>query len=535
MKPLLLIRFCFLLAQLCIPHQRLNAQRGAGMIDDDASYKKQSVMTPLYGNTDDQAPRKINLKPYCPIPGNQGSVFSCVGWAIGFGAMTVERAVQKNQTDPAGVNDQAYSALFIYNQVKEMNSCKSGARMTGAMEWLKTNGDCYAKDFDQKTNDCQARPDIQLSAQAKDHTIRDYVRLFDVDDGPGIKINRIRQLLSKNKPVVVSIRVNLQFQELKNARVWNPSDGDEPSESHALLVVGYDDAAARFTLMNSWGTGWGDGGFIEIAYKDLAACCRYAYVLYLSAGFQPATDLTVSNGAPNISQKGRMETTNGRNTPDHVPGVERRPQSSNLPASGAAVDPQPVEMAGKIAINHFTGFAEDGTPHFERAEAILSGRHYQLAKKDWQVGDKFQLALTSALPGAYLYVVSFDANNETKILFPHNEEYGPLFKDMHESALLTLDGTAVYLPHPKKVMKIDATGKDHLCIFFSAKKIRGFKNLCEQLNQGTGLFEDRIQALLNNMTIPAGDVNYENNQISFSGFSRGDAVIIPIVIEVEAK
>jgi C1A family cysteine protease len=41
---------------------------------------------------------------------------------------------------------------------------------------------------------------------------------------------------------------------------------------HCVVVVGYDDAQGCWICRNSWGTGWGDGGFFKIAYgeKDTA-------------------------------------------------------------------------------------------------------------------------------------------------------------------------------------------------------------------------------------------------------------------------
>ncbi|MFZ5786212.1 MAG: C1 family peptidase, partial [Acidobacteriota bacterium] len=35
---------------------------------------------------------------------------------------------------------------------------------------------------------------------------------------------------------------------------------------HAVLIVGYDDATARFLFLNSWSEGWGDAGYGSIAY-----------------------------------------------------------------------------------------------------------------------------------------------------------------------------------------------------------------------------------------------------------------------------
>ena len=38
--------------------------------------------------------------------------------------------------------------------------------------------------------------------------------------------------------------------------------------AHAVLIVGYDDVNQCFLVKNSWGTGWGQGGFFKIAYSQ---------------------------------------------------------------------------------------------------------------------------------------------------------------------------------------------------------------------------------------------------------------------------
>jgi C1A family cysteine protease len=37
---------------------------------------------------------------------------------------------------------------------------------------------------------------------------------------------------------------------------------------HCVVLIGYDDAAGCWIAKNSWGTGWGDGGYFKIAYGE---------------------------------------------------------------------------------------------------------------------------------------------------------------------------------------------------------------------------------------------------------------------------
>lgn len=40
--------------------------------------------------------------------------------------------------------------------------------------------------------------------------------------------------------------------------------GNDPYGLHALVVVGYDDGMEAWIVRNSWGTGFGDAGYVYI-------------------------------------------------------------------------------------------------------------------------------------------------------------------------------------------------------------------------------------------------------------------------------
>ena len=71
---------------------------------------------------------------------------------------------------------------------------------------------------------------------------------------------RWRRWLAEQGPIATRLDVEKTWDEAKA----NGGNLDEYQEStkrggHAVCLVGY--TADRFIVRNSWGTGWGDGGF----------------------------------------------------------------------------------------------------------------------------------------------------------------------------------------------------------------------------------------------------------------------------------
>ncbi len=61
--------------------------------------------------------------------------------------------------------------------------------------------------------------------------------------------------------------------------LWDPEENEQITDGHAMCLVGYDDNkfGGAFEVMNSWGTDFGDNGFIWIKYDDFIQYTRELY------------------------------------------------------------------------------------------------------------------------------------------------------------------------------------------------------------------------------------------------------------------
>jgi hypothetical protein len=53
--------------------------------------------------------------------------------------------------------------------------------------------------------------------------------------------------------------------------IYSRTHNSNYSGSHAVLLIGYDDANQCFIVKNSWGADWGESGFFRIAYSELTS------------------------------------------------------------------------------------------------------------------------------------------------------------------------------------------------------------------------------------------------------------------------
>ncbi|HYP08301.1 MAG TPA: C1 family peptidase [Bryobacteraceae bacterium] len=76
-----------------------------------------------------------------------------------------------------------------------------------------------------------------------------------------------RNAIFTNGPVIAGIRVFEDFYFYKQG-VYRHAGGIFKG-LHAVAVVGYDDDRDCWIVKNSWGTGWGNGGFCDIGYGEV--------------------------------------------------------------------------------------------------------------------------------------------------------------------------------------------------------------------------------------------------------------------------
>ena len=166
--------------------------------------------------------------------------------------------------------------------------CGSCGSAHQALDWVKSNGiadpGCYgwpnvtndnqiatmrtSSYFNPAPNDCLGAKDYTGTTQAANYNPTSdrsgrSVRLDGYTDVGSV--NDQKTWLDTVGPLVCGYDVYDDFFGYGSG-VYKKSSTAKYAGGHVMLVVGYDDTQSCWIVKNSWGTGWGDGGYVLIGY-----------------------------------------------------------------------------------------------------------------------------------------------------------------------------------------------------------------------------------------------------------------------------
>jgi C1A family cysteine protease len=218
-------------------------------------------------------PAKVDLRKQCPPVYDQGQIGSCTANAIA-AAIEFDRLKQK-------LADFTPSRLFIYYNERSMENSvatDSGAQIRDGVKSVsqlgvppETEWPYVATPADPNTNlwppgaKPAQKPPAPVYADALQHKAVTY-------ESVSRDLAQFKGCLAAGYPFVLGFTVYSAFESSQVAKsgVLNlPTSAEQVIGGHAVMAVGYDDTAQRFTIRNSWGSGWGMKGYFTMPYAYL--------------------------------------------------------------------------------------------------------------------------------------------------------------------------------------------------------------------------------------------------------------------------
>ena len=214
----------------------------------------------------DFLPSSADLSAWLPGVGHQGTQSSCTAWATTY----YMRSYYVNRDGGNTGRSQSLSPAFVYNQLAPPGTgCSEGLYIRRALDFLKSRGAPPMESFPYAMSSCAAVPSQSVEQQAGNFRIRDWKRL---DRG---KLDDVKGEIAAGNPVVIGMLLPPSFEAHKGSEVYD--DITPSQDAHAMTVVGYDETRRAFRLINSWGVGWGDRGYVWVSYRAFQSDVLEAY------------------------------------------------------------------------------------------------------------------------------------------------------------------------------------------------------------------------------------------------------------------
>lgn len=210
-----------------------------------------------------------------PVIGDQGSQWSCIGWAFGYTAMGILTYPKYYCWSAA-----ERSPSFVYNQIKIGTSCGSSSYGYLGAEFIKTQGVCSWSLMPYSSDNCVTQPNTSQQNDAVQNKAHDWVALNKSD------VNGIKKALDLGFPVVNLFSITPAFDRMwyNGNGIWS-TNSDTLNYDHATCIIGYDDTKQMFKVQNQWGTSSGDNGYYWVTYNMVANnCMKDLYIVYGTSG-----------------------------------------------------------------------------------------------------------------------------------------------------------------------------------------------------------------------------------------------------------
>lgn len=479
-------KITFLAALFSIPYILVAQEYPTGLEFSKEKYEEVVQSAPILMRSYTSLPSSYSLKAYAPTPGNQGAQPSCVGWASGYGARTIAYAIKNNwKYNKTKINQHTFSPSFVYNQIKFKGdyNCKRGSYIADAMKLIKNNGILRLNEFGYNQKNCTSKPSSYSLQTAKKNTIYSFERLSKWGDNSNSFIRKVKKAISEKNPVVIGMNIKKSFYRAKG--YWNASDSQSIG-GHAMVVVGYDDNkyGGAFEILNSWGTFWGNSGYIWVKYNDFKTYTNSTFVMVDNVTKPVIKDTTKDDVVTTSSISGEITLRLGN-------GTDMTPTLSNEAKRGFGI--------------------------------VKSTKTTYSINKVYTSGTQFRIYLKSKQRG-YVYLIGYgSADKSVSKLYPF-DNYSDFFN---------YTNSEIAIPSEDYFIEFDnKPGRDILCVLYSKEKLN-INSIISKAKYGSGDFVQRIKKALQYKMFKGDDLTFSRNKIAFTASSSSSyAKVVPIFIQM---
>ncbi len=228
-------------------------------------------VTTNFGFANSNLPSSIDLTSKFPPVSSQGAYGTCVAWAVGYNVKTaiegMDRGLSASQLASAS-NQISPKDLFTAVPDGDKGPDCNGTNFDDALKILLNRGAATLQTvpYTSMGNCSQSSLQSSWATDAANHKIKSF-RKIDAT------ISSVQQNLANNVPVIFGAKLGDNFMDWNSDAVLSSHSGFTNvgiHAYHAMAICGYDNnkgSNGAFKVVNSWGSDWGNNGYIWVDYN----------------------------------------------------------------------------------------------------------------------------------------------------------------------------------------------------------------------------------------------------------------------------
>jgi GNAT superfamily N-acetyltransferase len=178
------------------------------------------------------------------------------------------------------------SRMYNYVRARQLegtysDDCRIGTWITSSMRIYRGWGNPTEAEwpYDGRAENWPPKEPAQIDQRAKACRIFAYQRVRTFDE--------CKIALAQECPVIASFEIAPDDWK-SSGHIPMPRANIPPTDSHTVLIIGYDDSKRLLQFQNSWGADWGDKGFGFLPYSYFEHYQIDAWIVPIGCATSPA-------------------------------------------------------------------------------------------------------------------------------------------------------------------------------------------------------------------------------------------------------
>ncbi|MCR5455597.1 MAG: C1 family peptidase [Bacteroidales bacterium] len=271
-------------------------------LDEDEENIQDDINTATLLTDGSGLPSRVDNRKWLPAIGNQGQYGTCVAWATAYNCRTYLYAKSKGLTTSSLNSSNTFSPADIFMSIgtSDKGSNCGGSYFEAAFNKMISRGVATMSTAPYESLNCNSSPSSSWNTNASNYKIKSFREITPLSK------SALKQYLAQGDLIVFGAELGDEFMQSDGSTVLTQQTSFNTTGQHAyhaMVCAGYDDSKGSngaFLVVNSWGTYWGDNGYIWVD-QDFFVSGKFAYCAFVASDGSSSNTVVVDEDTKNVS------------------------------------------------------------------------------------------------------------------------------------------------------------------------------------------------------------------------------------------